>query len=304
MGFKEHNNRKIADKLAEYITGESLRRYVADKVKTYVGDHPTIFDGAVGSGQLEQYIQPSYLYGVEIQEASCKTCRENFPKSTISCQSFFTYDDEIVADAVVMNPPFSLKFKDLPEEDRMQIQDEFPWKKSGVVDDIFLLKSLRFTKRFAFHIMFPGPSYRKTEQMMRELIGNQLVELNQINNAFEDTQISVMFLVIDKEKTDKTCKRELYDCKTGCQLLVDNQWTISGDFWELPRLQEEKEVIDIDAVNSELDELALTHLENHLKSQLLAVNYFDAQVDFLAFISKAYDILNSYEVYYNFGVVE
>ena len=31
--MKEFNNRKIADKFAEYITGDELRRYVAKKVR-------------------------------------------------------------------------------------------------------------------------------------------------------------------------------------------------------------------------------------------------------------------------------
>ncbi|WP_238336832.1 hypothetical protein [Mannheimia pernigra] len=35
MQFQEHNNRKKADKFAEYITGEALRHYVAEKVKQY-----------------------------------------------------------------------------------------------------------------------------------------------------------------------------------------------------------------------------------------------------------------------------
>lgn len=300
--FKEHNNREIANQHAEYITGKALRQYLADKVKQYLGEPVTVFDGAVGSGQLEQFIKPSHLYGVDIQAPSVEACRENFPDSTISHQSFFTYDSEVVADAVVMNPPFSLKFKNLPEADRQAIQADFPWKKSGVVDDIFLLKSLRFTKRYAFHIMFPGPAYRKTERMMRDLIGNQLAELNQITNAFDDTGIAVMFLVIDKEKTSPECRRELYDCKTKKQLVADT-WTIDSDNWELPRVYEEKELIDIDAVNNTLDELALQHLENHLKSQLLAIHYFEADINFLAFISKAYDILNQYELDYNFGVM-
>lgn len=52
--MKEFNNRQIANKFAEYITGDELRRYVADKVKKYVGNDVTVFDGACGSGQLEQ----------------------------------------------------------------------------------------------------------------------------------------------------------------------------------------------------------------------------------------------------------
>lgn len=55
----EHNNRKQADKFAEYITGQGLRQYLAKKVRHYVGDNPSVFDGAVGSGQLEQQLRQS-----------------------------------------------------------------------------------------------------------------------------------------------------------------------------------------------------------------------------------------------------
>lgn len=36
MSFKEHNNREISKKLAEYITGTELRKYVARKVKQFI----------------------------------------------------------------------------------------------------------------------------------------------------------------------------------------------------------------------------------------------------------------------------
>ena len=198
----EHNNREIANKHAEYITGKELRQYVTEKVKKYVGENPSVFDGAIGSGQLEQYIKPSKLVGIEIQELACKTFEQNnnlFPNREIFNMSFFEFNENIKTDCVVMNPPFSLKFKELPEEDRLSIQKDFPWKKSGVVDDIFILKSLNYTDKFAFHICFPGIAYRKTEQMMRDLIGNRLVELNLIEGAFEDTAISVLMLIIAKE---------------------------------------------------------------------------------------------------------
>ena len=35
MNFKEHNNRKIANKYAEYITGNELRLYMKKKVEKY-----------------------------------------------------------------------------------------------------------------------------------------------------------------------------------------------------------------------------------------------------------------------------
>ena len=82
----------------------------------------------------------------------------------------------------------------------------------------------------------------------------------------EDTGIEVLFLVIDKEKTSPDVYREIYDAKSkkvvhtdGCQLSDDYHW-------ETPREPQVKEEIDIDAVNKELDDLAVNHLEKHLMS--------------------------------------
>lgn len=82
--MKEFNNRLEAKRYAEYITGKELREYVSEKVKKYINsENPTVFDGAVGSGQLEQYVNPSKLYGVEIQEKAYQVCLENYPGADI-----------------------------------------------------------------------------------------------------------------------------------------------------------------------------------------------------------------------------
>ena len=152
--MKEFNNRNVADKFAEYITGQELRKYLAEKVRKYVGEDITVFDGAVGSGQLEQHIKPKWIYGVEIQKNACGVFKENYPNSDISNISFFNYESNVKADCVVMNYPFSLKFKELEEEEQKNIQKDFSFKKSGVVDDIFILKSLKYSKRFGFIFVF------------------------------------------------------------------------------------------------------------------------------------------------------
>lgn len=249
MAFKEHNNRAKANKFAEYITGKELRKYVARKVEQYAGKNASVFDGAAGSGQLEQFIQPSSFVAVEIQAESCEALKGNYPQAVVFNESFFTYQTEPKCDCVVMNPPFSLKFKDLNEDERNAIQAEFPWKKSGVVDDIFTLKGLANAKRWGFFILFPGVAYRSTEKQFRTLIGNQLVELNCIQNAFEDTGIDVLFLVVDKTKTDSQVKRELYDCKTK-QLINADEWTINTDHWEQvqppPKVEEKVNPIELE----------------------------------------------------------
>lgn len=300
--MKEHNNRKKANQFAEYITGKELRKYLADKINKYCGEAVSVFDGSAGSGQLEQYLKLKEFHAVEIQKDACEALKYNYPKAIVNNISFFQYDSDYKADAVVMNPPFSLKFKDLPECDRQAIQLVFPWKKSGNVDDIFLLKSLKYTKRFAFHIMFPGITYRAAEKKMRELIGNQLVELNVIENAFEDTKINVAFIVIDKKKTSNEYYSEIYDCKTK-ELVHQETQELDNDYsWYLPSKPIEKEKIDIDCVNKELDEIALMNLKQHLASQLLVVQTFEADIDYLGFIKRCRELLTQYELEYNFEV--
>lgn len=221
-------------------------------MEQYVGKDITVFDGAVGSGQLEEYIKPKFLYGVEIQMESCEYCKENYPDSEIRNMSFFEYDSEIQADCVVMNYPFSLKFNDLTDLEKHNIQRRFEWKKSGVVDDIFILQSLKYTKRYGFYIGFPGITYRKTESKLRELIGNQLKELNYIQNAFEDTSIEVIFMVIDKEKTDTETFRELYDCKTDKQICKETVEV--EDRWSRIVAPVEEEIINIEQLEKEIEE--------------------------------------------------
>ena len=302
MAFVEHNNREKANKFAEYVTGKALREYLAQKVKRYCGENVSVFDGAAGSGQLEQFISMTDFHAVEIQKESCEALKTNFPHAVVNNQSFFTYQSDVQVDAIAMNPPYSLKLKDLPEEDKKSIQELYPWKKSGVVDDIFLLKSMAYTKRYGFYIMFPGIAYRQSEKKMRELVGNNLVELNVIQNGFEDTSINVIFLVVDKEKNTPEILKEIYDCKAQ-NIEYQESDTLDSDFrWVAPSKPVEKEEIDIDQVNAELDQMAIDHLEKHLASQLILIQYFNADIDLKSFVTRCHKVLDDYLLMYNFAV--
>lgn len=248
----EHNNRLNAKKLAEYITGDTLRKYVANKVRHYVGDDIIVFDGACGSGQLEQYVKSKKIIGIDVQEECCKAFVKNFSNSEVRNMSFFLLDENIKVDCVLMNPPFSIAFNDLSDMERALIQRDFRWKKNGKVDDIFVLKSLKYTKRYAFYILFPGVAYRGTEKVFRELIGNRLLELNLIRNAFDDTNIDVLFIVIDKNKTSDELHREIYDCKQ--EIIITNDTTkIVSDVWEVLREKVITEEVDIKALEAQIE---------------------------------------------------
>ena len=297
MSFKEHNNREISKKLAEYITGTELRKYVARKVKQYLNiENPTVFDGAIGSGQLEQFVNPAMLYGVDVQENSINSAKENFKNAELEVKSFFEYEKEnLLVDCAIMNPPFSIKFKDLSDAEQKNIQSEFEWKKSGCVDDIFVLKSLKYTKRYGFYILFPGVGYRTTEKMFRSIIGNKLVELNRIDNAFTDTGISVLFIVVDKEKTNNKVFREIYDCKLDKQILED-EWILEDDcYWQ--QLQEEKEVeaVDINDLNTKASELWISGVKKNLELDLFLVQECGANIDVSGNIKKLKSICKEFE---------
>ena len=297
MSFKEHNNRDISKKLAEYITGIELRKYVAKKVKQYVNlENPTVFDGAVGSGQLEQFVNPAILYGVDVQENSINSAKENFKNTELEVKSFFEYEkNDLLVDCVIMNPPFSIKFKDLSEIEQKNIQKEFEWKKSGVVDDIFVLKSIKYTKRYGFYILFPGVGYRRTEEQFRKLIGNNLAELNRIDNAFTDTTISVLFIVVDKEKTNNKVYREIYNCKLDKKILED-EWILEDEcFWQQPQEEREVEEVDIDALNTKASELWISGVKKNLELDLFLVQECGANIDVSGNIKKLKSICKEFE---------
>ena len=297
MNFKEHNNREISKKLAEYITGIELRKHVARKVKQYVNlENPTVFDGAVGSGQLEQFVNPAMLYGVDVQENSINSARQNFKNTKLEVKSFFEYEkDDLLVDCVIMNPPFSIKFKELTEVEQKNIQKEFEWKKSGVVDDIFVLKSLEYTKRYAFYILFPGVGYRKTEEKFRELIGNKLAELNVISNAFTDTSIDVLFIVVDKNKITEEVYRELYDCKLE-KIIVSDTWKVDEYYkWEQIREEKEIEEIDINALNKQISELWINRVDKNLELDLFLIKECGADIDFVGNIRRLKAIIEKFE---------
>ena len=295
--MKEHNNRKIAKSFAEYITGQELRKYVARKVKKYVGDNPEVFDGAIGSGQLEQYVNSKKIYGVEIQEESCKALKENFDNVDIENKSFFNYDrEDVLADCVIMNPPFSLEYKNLTIEEQDNIKKIFGWKKNGKVDDIFILKSLKYTKRFGFYIAFPGITYRKSEEIFRKEIGNNLLELNTIENAFEDTNINVVFLVIDKEKQTSETNKEIYNCKTK-EIIYTEKIDVEdiAEKWRTARKEEEKQEIDIDKINKEINNAFLNNIKNHLKRSIILKKHFGAKIEPIKIIEEIRKICIEYE---------
>lgn len=249
--MKEHNNRKIADKYAEFITSKALRILVAEKVREYLGDRTLdVFDGAVGSGQLEQYIQVKSITGVDIQQPAIDAFKENYDdRATGIVGSLFDVIANIPDnfDCVVMNPPFSLKMEN-PVEGMPYV------KKTGLLDECFyVLSSMK--ARYSFFICFPGVGYRRTEQKMRSYFGNTVAELITVDNGFDDTGISTLLVVIDREKTDDSVSVARYDCKKVQYTVQPKLEKLDIENWNVALEEVAREEVDIVALTREVREL-------------------------------------------------
>lgn len=250
--MKEHNNRKKADSLAEFITSKSLRKLVASKVHEYLVDRQvTVFDGAVGSGQLEEFIKLKHLVGIDIQQESIEALIHNFgDRCTGIVGDFFRVENGVDGffDCVVMNPPFSLKCTDSI--------DSMPYtKKTGVLDECFyVLASMK--SRFSFFVCFPGVGYRRTEQKMRDYFGNNVAEIITVSSAFEDTSIDVLLVVIDKNKKSQQVSFSLYSCKNNEYKVHPHDEILDITNWNKAVIEIEREKIDIISLTNEVNELS------------------------------------------------
>ena len=163
------------------------------------------------------------------------------------------------------------------------------------MDDIFVLKSLEYTKRYAFYILFPGVGYRKTEEKFRELIGNKLAELNVISNAFTDTSIDVLFIVVDKNKITEEVYRELYDCKLE-KIIVSDTWKVDEYYkWEQIREEKEAEEVDINELNRQISDLWINRVEKNLELDLFLIKECDANIDFIGNVRRLKAIVEKFE---------
>lgn len=246
----EHNNRKIADAHAEFITSKQLRKLVADKVSEYLGDNPvSVFDGAVGSGQMEEYINIKHLTGVDIQPEAISALEANFGDKCVGIVGdFLDLDVDGEFDCVVMNPPFSLKCRG--PVGRMPYA-----KKNGVLDECFyVLSSMK--ARFSFFVCFPGVGYRRSEQKMREYFGNSVIELIVVEDGFDDTAIDVLFAIIDREKTDTSVLVSRYSCKKGSYVIEPRVEALDIGSWNQAKVIAPKEKTNIVRLTSEVQRLS------------------------------------------------
>jgi type I restriction enzyme M protein len=212
-----------------------------------------ILDHACGSGslllrakkQFDAHIIEEGFFGQEINHTTYNLARMNMFLHNINYDKFDIrlgntltdpqFGDEKPFDAIVSNPPYSVKW--IGSDDPTLINDE-RFAPAGVLapkskaDFAFVLHALSYlsSKGRAAIVCFPGIFYRGgAEQKIRKyLVDNNYVEtvISLAPNLFYGTTIAVNILVLSKHKTDTTTQfidaSGLFKKETNNNVLTDN----------------------------------------------------------------------------------
>ena len=105
--MKEFDLRKEADKNMEYITPKKIREWLAEKINSRYEEINSVFDPAVGSGQLFQFVNSKKYIGCDINKRSLECFKSNFDNTEVFEGNYFNQDIKNY-EVAVSNYPFSL----------------------------------------------------------------------------------------------------------------------------------------------------------------------------------------------------
>lgn len=213
----------------EFFTPHHVSRLIAQLAIHKQTSINKIYDPACGSGslllhakrQVDKHIIEDGFFGQEINHTTYNLARMNMFLHNINYDKFNIrlgntlidphFGDEKPFDAIVSNPPYSVKW--IGADDPALIND-VRFAPAGVLapkskaDFAFVLHALSYlsSKGRAAIVCFPGIFYRGgAEQKIRQyLVANNYVEtvIALAPNLFFGTTIAVNILVLSKHKTD------------------------------------------------------------------------------------------------------
>lgn len=213
----------------EFFTPQSVSKLIAQLAMHKQEMVNKIYDPAAGSGSLllqakkhfDSHVIEDGFYGQEINHTTYNLARMNMFLHNINYDKFHIVlgntlenpqlGDDKPFDAIVSNPPYSVKWKG--SDDPTLINDD-RFAPAGVLapkskaDFAFVLHALSYLspKGRAALVCFPGIFYRGgAEQKIRKyLIDNNYVEtiIALAPNLFFGTTIAVTILVLSKNKTE------------------------------------------------------------------------------------------------------
>lgn len=238
----------------EFFTPQSVSKLISQLAIHGQDEINKIYDPAAGSGslllqakkQFEEHIIQDGFYGQEINHTTYNLARMNMFLHNVNYDKFNItlgntlldpkFSDEKPFDAIVSNPPYSIKW--IGSDDPTLINDErfapasvlAPKSKA---DFAFIMHALSYlsSKGRAAIVCFPGIFYRGgAEQKIRKyLIDNNYIEtvISLAPNLFFGTQIAVNILVLSKHKEEATTQfidvsgEDFFKKETNNNILTD-----------------------------------------------------------------------------------
>lgn len=264
----------------EFFTPQSVSKLIAQLAIHKQTSINKIYDPAAGSGSLllqskkhfDAHIIEDGFYGQEINHTTYNLARMNMFLHNINYDKFNIvlgntlldphFGDEKPFDAIVSNPPYSVKW--IGSDDPTLINDE-RFAPAGVLapkskaDFAFVLHALSYlsSKGRAAIVCFPGIFYRGgAEQKIRKyLIDNNRVEtvISLAPNLFYGTSIAVNILVLSKHKSDTKTQfidassEEFYKKETNNNVLTDTHID------KIMKMFDSKEDVDYIAISVDYD---------------------------------------------------
>lgn len=239
----------------EFFTPQHVSKLIAQLAMHKQDKVNKIYDPAAGSGSLllqakkhfDNHIIEEGFYGQEVNHTTYNLARMNMFLHNINYDKFNIalgdtlrnphHGDEKPFDAIVSNPPYSIKW--IGDDDPTLINDD-RFAPAGVLapkskaDFAFVLHALSYlsSKGRAAIVCFPGIFYRGgAEQKIRKyLVENNFVEtiISLAPNLFYGTTISVNILVLSKHKTENKIQfidasgEDFFKKETNNNVLKDN----------------------------------------------------------------------------------
>ncbi|WP_235040478.1 type I restriction-modification system subunit M [Vreelandella profundi] len=279
----------------EFFTPQHVSRLIAQLAMHKQTSVNKIYDPAAGSGSLllqakkhfDNHIIEEGFYGQEINHTTYNLARMNmflhninYDKFDIQLGNTLTnphFGDEKPFDAIVSNPPYSVKW--IGSDDPTLINDD-RFAPAGVLapkskaDFAFVLHALNYlsSKGRAAIVCFPGIFYRGgAEQKIRKyLVDNNYVEtvISLAPNLFFGTTIAVTILVLAKHKSETTTQfidaSDLFKKETNNNVLTDEH------IKQIMAVFDSKENIDYLARSVPLEEVAANDYNLSVSSYVVA----------------------------------
>lgn len=301
----------------EFFTPQSVSKLIAQLAIHKQTTINKIYDPAAGSGSLllqakkhfDAHIIEDGFYGQEINHTTYNLARMNMFLHNITYNNFNialgntllkpSFSDEKPFDAIVSNPPYSVKWDG--SDDPTLINDE-RFAPAGVLapkskaDFAFVLHTLSYlsSKGRAAIVCFPGIFYRGgAEQKIRKyLIDNNFVEaiISLAPNLFYGTTIAVNILILSKHKTDNKTQfidangSDFYKKGTNNNVLTDDH------IEKLIHIFDKREDIDYIAKSVEYDAIVLndynlsvsTYIKAKNTREVIDINKLNAEIKTIA----------------------